>query len=146
MQTMQSDGRVGIESPMRLPHQPAASTSTSTSYSVSSNVPYLPEQSGASQFNCDYCEPYPTSSKKRVLRLKRIYSTRTRGRSSPILSLARKLGRFRVRTVIVQETASDDANKINRWISMTSFISCTQMCMHRIVICNNTWNELFYLV
>jgi hypothetical protein len=60
-----------------------------------------PEQGTYDQYKC---VPYYTTKMKRVIRIKRVYSTRTRGRSSPLQSLARKLGRFKVRTVVVEVT------------------------------------------
>ncbi|KAK4265400.1 hypothetical protein QN277_026458 [Acacia crassicarpa] len=44
-----------------------------------------------------------TEEKKRVFRFQKMHSIRDRGRSRPFTSLARKLGRFRVRYVLVQE-------------------------------------------
>lgn len=88
----------------------AASTSTNW-YNFSSNIPYLLIQSKGNQYNSSHnCTPYPTT-KKRLILSKRVYSTRTRGRSGPLQSLARKLGRFKVRAVIVDDIAREESNR-----------------------------------
>ncbi|KAK4265396.1 hypothetical protein QN277_026455 [Acacia crassicarpa] len=44
-----------------------------------------------------------TEEKKRVFRFKKMHSIRDRGRPRPFTSLARKLGRFKVRYVLAQD-------------------------------------------
>jgi len=110
MQTFQSDGRTS-KSHTGLLDQPATSTSTSTSYNLmnSNTIFNLPEQGTCDKYNSNNYAPYPTTT-KRVIKFKRVYSTRTRGRSGPLQSLAHKLGRFKVRTVVV-EVASNPENE-----------------------------------
>lgn len=106
-QTLQNDGKA-TESYLGFPDQPAASTSISYDFSSS-----LPEHSTCNQYHSHYdynSAPYPTT-KKRVIRVKRAYSIRTRGRSGPLQSLARKLGRFKVRTVVVEEIATEECQQ-----------------------------------
>ncbi|KAG4948011.1 hypothetical protein JHK84_041458 [Glycine max] len=68
-------------------------------------------KSKGNQYNSSHnCTPYPTT-KKRLILSKRVYSTRTRGRSGPLQSLALKLGRFKVRAVIVDDIASEESNR-----------------------------------
>ncbi|KAK7284903.1 hypothetical protein RJT34_19657 [Clitoria ternatea] len=98
MQTLQNDSR-----------NSAASTSACNNY-YGSGIPYLAEQSKSSENNIDNCKPYGTT-KKRVIIVKRVYSTRTRGHSGGLRSLARKLGRFKVRTVVVEETATQECQQ-----------------------------------
>ncbi|RHN48633.1 hypothetical protein MtrunA17_Chr7g0265861 [Medicago truncatula] len=113
MQTFQSDGRTS-KSHIGLLDQPATSTSTSTSTSynlMNSNTIFnLSEQGTCDQYNSNNCAPYSTTT-KRVIRFKRVYSTRTRGHSGPLQSLARKLGRFKVRTVVVEVASNPDSEQ-----------------------------------
>ncbi|CAJ1887210.1 unnamed protein product [Sphenostylis stenocarpa] len=90
--------------------EPAESASTNW-YNFSSNIPNLPEQRKSSHYNSSHnSTPYATT-KKRVFLTKRVYySTRTRGRSGVLQSLSRKLGRFKIRTVIVPKIASEGNN------------------------------------
>lgn len=109
MQTLQNNDRA-FESHVAHPGEYAASTSTN-GYNFSSNIPYLFKQSKGNLYNSSHnCTPYPTT-KKRLILSKRVYSTRTRGRSGPLQSLARKLGRFKVRAVIVDDIASEESNR-----------------------------------
>lgn len=112
MQTFQSEGRTS-ESRYGLHDQPTASTSTSYNLMNSNTISNLPEQGNCDQYNSNYCAPYPTTT-KRVIRFKRIYSTRTRGRSGPLQSLAHKLDRFKVRTVVVEVTSNSECEHKNK--------------------------------
>lgn len=108
MQTLQSDGRTS-ESDFGLLQQPTPSTSTSYILMNPSTIPNFPEQ-GTN--NSNDCAAYQTTTKKkRVIRFKRVYSTRTRGHSGPLHSLARKICRFKVRTVVVEEVTSNQEGK-----------------------------------
>ncbi|CAJ2632403.1 unnamed protein product [Trifolium pratense] len=101
MQTLLQDDRRASESNFGLLDQPTASTSTSYNSMNSNSISTSLEKDMYNQYNCAPC--YPTT-KKRVIGIKRVYSTRTHGRSGPLRSLARKLGRFKVRTVVVEVT------------------------------------------
>ncbi|KAK7378761.1 hypothetical protein VNO80_04208 [Phaseolus coccineus] len=107
MQTLQREG-IASESHVAYPGAPAESTSTNW-YNFSSITPNLPGLRKGSHYNSSHCTPYATS-KKRVFLTKRAYSTRTRGRSGVLQSLSRKLGRFKIRTVTVQEIATEQSN------------------------------------
>ncbi|RHN48634.1 hypothetical protein MtrunA17_Chr7g0265871 [Medicago truncatula] len=107
MQTFQSHSRTS-ESHFGLHDQPTTSYNLMNTDAISN----LPEQGTWDQYNSDNCAPYPTTS-KRLIKFKRVYSTRTRGRSSPLHSLARKLDRFKVRTVVV-EVASNPESEQNK--------------------------------
>jgi hypothetical protein len=108
MQTFLSDGRT-LESYFGLLDQPAASTSISYNLMNSNNISNLPEQVNCDQYYLNNCAPYPTTM-KRVIKFKRVYSTRTRGPSGPLQSLVRKLDRFKVRIIVV-EVASNPKDK-----------------------------------
>ncbi|KAL2345188.1 hypothetical protein Fmac_006473 [Flemingia macrophylla] len=104
MKTSQSDSRV-YEPQVAYPCEPTASTSTTCWNNFDSNIPNLPEQTKGNR-----CNSSRTAKKKRLIIVKRVYSTRTRGRSGALHSLAHKLGRFKVRTVIVQDIATEETN------------------------------------
>lgn len=108
MQTFQSDGRTS-ESNFGLLQQPTPSTSTSYNLINSNNIP---EKGLSDQYDCA-AYTTTTTTKKRVIRFKRVYSTRTRGHSGPLQSLARKICRFKVRTVVVEEVTSNQECKQN---------------------------------
>jgi hypothetical protein len=99
MQTLLQNDSKDSESNFGLLDQPTPSKS----YNLmnSNTIHNSPEHGTYDQYKC--ATYYPTT-KKRVIRIKRVYSTRTRGRSGPLQSLARKLGRFKVRTVVVEVT------------------------------------------
>lgn len=83
-------------------HQEEASTSSYTKEGFS--FPYFAAENDEENVKFHAF----TEEKKRVFRFKRIHSINDRGRSSPFTSLGRKLGRFRVRYVLVQEPPKDD--------------------------------------
>ncbi|KAK2364330.1 hypothetical protein QL285_089211 [Trifolium repens] len=101
MQTLLQNDSKDSESNFGLLDQPTPSTLTSYNLMNSNTIHNSSEQDTYDQYKC--ATYYPTT-KKRVIRIKRVYSTRTRGRSGPLQSLARKLGRFKVRTVVVEVT------------------------------------------
>ncbi|GAU16036.1 hypothetical protein TSUD_339070 [Trifolium subterraneum] len=102
MQTLlQNDSKDSESNFGLLDDQPTASTSTSFNLMNSNTIHNSPKQGTYDQYKF---APYYPTTKKRVIRIKRVYSTRTRGRSGPLQSLARKLGRFKVRTVVVEVT------------------------------------------
>lgn len=85
-----------------LSHQEEASTSYYSKEGFS--FPYTATGKDEENVNFDAF----TEEKKRVFRFKRIYSISDRGRSRPFTSLARKLGRFRVKYVLVQQPPNDN--------------------------------------
>jgi len=107
MHTFQTEGRTS-ESRYGLLDQSTTSTSASYNLMNSNTISNLPEQGNCNQYNSNYCAPYPTIT-KRVIRFKRVYSTRTRGRSGPLQSLSRKLDRFKIRTVVVEVASNPES-------------------------------------
>ena len=94
---------------------------TSTSYNNISSygIPYYyhPEESEGKNTKIrghNYIYARYLSIKRKGFRLKKVYSTRARGRSGPIQSLARKLGRFKVRAVVAVATANGESDQ-KRW-------------------------------
>jgi len=109
METFQSDGRT-LESHFGLLDQSTTSTSASYNLMNSNTIFNLPEQVTCDQYNSNNCAPYSTT-KKHVIKFKRVYSTRTRGRSGLLQSLARKLDRFKVRIVVVEVASNSESEQ-----------------------------------
>ncbi|KAI4300429.1 hypothetical protein L6164_033811 [Bauhinia variegata] len=89
-----------------------SSMATSISYSnynSNTRVPY-----SAEQFVNYVYVGYPSTKKHRGFRLKKIYSTRARGRSSPLQSLARKICRFKVRTILLGDPTGTEQTQQTR--------------------------------
>ncbi|KAF7838131.1 hypothetical protein G2W53_006613 [Senna tora] len=92
---------------MEVLHHPSTTTCSTSYDAAGTSIPYfLPQERN---HNNNVLVSYPSMKKGKStfrIQFKKLYSNRVRGRSGPLRSLARKLGRFKVRIILVQGTGS----------------------------------------